>query len=228
MPKLTRSLLIIIAAALVYLGWTFASRYFTNREAARQPERASTPQVQKPGDAGGGVKIVHFYASPAPLTEGEKALLCYGVSGARSVRLEPAIEPVAPSLNRCIEIKPEQDTRYTLTAEGHDGRTVSSSFVLPVQAAAERLPVILRFERTKTQPAADLVAGAGRKAQTLHTLCYDTRNAQQVSIDPPVVQLGGAVSGCFYVAPLETTTYTLIARDRKGRKAERRLTVQAQ
>src|SRR5579859_1399208 len=44
-------------------------------------------------------------------------------------------------------------------------------------------------------------------------LCYGVENASAVRITPPVEQLRPALSRCFTVAPVETTTFTLTAED---------------
>ena len=96
-----------IAAALLYAG-------------------CSSPQAQKaPAPAADPAKIIAFYARDTVVTEGGNTLLCYGVSNAKSVRIDPPVEGVSPSLTRCVEIRPKGETRYTLTAVGADGQAVS-------------------------------------------------------------------------------------------------------
>jgi len=70
---------------------------------------------------------------------------------AKSVRIEPPLAGVSPSLNRCVEVYAEKATRFTLTAEGADGRSVSESFTLGVRADQETLPRIRSFEITKRE-----------------------------------------------------------------------------
>ena len=86
----------------------------------------------------GPVKILQFYASVGALTSGEKALLCYGVENARSVRISPAIPEVYPSVSHCVEIVPEHTTHYMILAEGFDGRVATQSFTLMVQEPDQR------------------------------------------------------------------------------------------
>ena len=50
-------------------------------------------------------------------------------------------------------------------------------------------------------------------------LCYGVVNAKTVRMDPPVQDVGPALSRCVEVQPMQTTTYTLIAEDEKGREA---------
>jgi len=82
----------------------------------------------------GPVRITQFYASVGTLLVGQKALLCYGVENAKSVRISPMLSNVYPSPNHCVEIVPEHTTHYTLQAEGYDGNVATKSFTLPVQA----------------------------------------------------------------------------------------------
>jgi len=98
---------------------------------------------------GTAVKIVQFYSREGTLFEGSTTVLCYGLANARSVRIEPPVEGVGVSLNRCVEVAPERDTRYTLTAEGNDGHVVSESFVLKVRPDPDTLPKITSFRMTK-------------------------------------------------------------------------------
>ena len=78
------------------------------------------------------------------IMQGQKALLCYGVENARSVRISPAMIRVSPSSNRCMEIFPQHTTHYTLLAEGYDGSVASQSLTLPVQIPIA-VPQLLQF-----------------------------------------------------------------------------------
>src|SRR5262245_17690277 len=99
--------------------------------------------VRPIGVTRGPVKILQFYANVGHLNAGQKALLCYGVENARSVRVSPAIDGIYPTFNRCVEIGPDHTTHYTILAEGFDGHVATSSFTLPVTAnpPAPRLPM---------------------------------------------------------------------------------------
>ncbi len=83
----------------------------------------------------GPVRILQFYASAGSVTRGEKALLCYGVENAKSVRISPLVEGVYPSPRHCLEVVPEHTTHYMLLAEGFDGQVATRSFTLAVQSA---------------------------------------------------------------------------------------------
>lgn len=137
--RVIRALLPYTTAAAVlavfYLAWVFASRWNETRRmeraAAAQKARANKPLAGVYGS--GRLKIISFYASPGMLARGERALLCYGVENATAVRLEPPVDRVWPSLSRCVEVAPNQDTRYTLTAQDAEGHTATESFVLRVK-----------------------------------------------------------------------------------------------
>ena len=129
MRKVLHYTSVIAAAALLYLGWTLADRFIAEPRFKSTAARMSPPPPPLP-DHGGAVKILQFYASSGVLTKGGKAILCYGVANAKALRIEPAVERLSLSPNRCFEIAPRTTTRYTLTAEGQDGRLVSESFVL--------------------------------------------------------------------------------------------------
>ena len=81
---------------------------------------------------GTDLKILTFYANPS-IHAGEKALICYGVANATSVRIEPGVESVWPSLSHCISAAPLKTTEYTLTAGDALGHSVSQKIVVKVQ-----------------------------------------------------------------------------------------------
>lgn len=165
------------------------------------------------------VKITAFYARDLIVTEGASTVLCYGVANAKAVRLEPPVETITPSLNRCIEVHPKAETRYTLTAVGLAGESVSESVTIRVGADQSSLPRITSFQIDGKQKD---YAG-----QTIFTLSFGVQNAEEVSIDPPAFPpLHGAPTGQFSVKPEKTTTYTLIVKGKNGHIARQQLTVQ--
>jgi hypothetical protein len=131
MRKLARYTIPVVLAAFLYLGWTLTSRYLANRKFAAKTVKSPPPPAYV--DHGSKVKILQFYAVPGELVEGGKAILCYGVVNAKAVRIDPPVEELAPSMNRCFNVAPKRDTRYTLTAEGADGPPATESFVIRVK-----------------------------------------------------------------------------------------------
>jgi len=103
-------------------------------------------RVPSVGGPHGPVRILRFYASTGSIVRGDKAQLCYGVANAKSVRISPSLQPLAPVANRCLEIVPERTTHYTILAEGFDGDVVSKVVTLVVESDPE-----------PRQPAVDLI-----------------------------------------------------------------------
>ena len=135
MSWIKRLLAFSIAVALANLCWVFASRYAANRRLASGPDAEQTRRQAELDRmySGTGVRILQFYAPEAEVAKGGRTTLCYGVLNARTLRIEPPVEGVGVSLSRCVEVAPKADTRYTLTAEGRDGSTVSASLTLKVR-----------------------------------------------------------------------------------------------
>jgi hypothetical protein len=77
-------------------------------------------------------EILGFYADPATIRAGETAEVCYSVSNAKSVTLDPPSEPVWPAFSRCVHVSPHKTTTYTLTAEDASGHTKSAAIQVEV------------------------------------------------------------------------------------------------
>lgn len=126
-PLLYTSALTVIA--LLYVGYTFNSRRQETKaleqKAAAQQREEDRKTVERLG--GSNFDILLFYASPSILHRGESALLCYGVSAAKIVTLDPPVHPVRPTTNSCFDISPQRTTTYTLTATDASGHSKSQS-----------------------------------------------------------------------------------------------------
>jgi hypothetical protein len=126
---------IIAAAAFIYLGWTYYSRWSANRAFIGHLEESAESQDRTVADVYGGdrLTILNFYAVPAAIRRGESAQLCYGVTNAESARIEPPVKYVWPSRSRCVEVSPGSSTVYTLIAEDADGNTATADTTVEVQ-----------------------------------------------------------------------------------------------
>jgi hypothetical protein len=131
LPYLT----VVILAAIAYDGWFFYSRWREAREAERMSQAEEAEQARRTIDmlGGGRLKILHFYASPGVIRRGEPANICYGVYGAKSVRIEPMVEELRPAVARCLQASPLRTTAYKLVAEDGLGHTATQQFVLRVE-----------------------------------------------------------------------------------------------
>lgn len=134
---LAYSSLLILAIAL-YVVWTFFSRHSEDR-AYEQRIRSEQAQKQRASDqaaieqlGGSELAIQMLYATPE-IRRGETAQVCFGVANAKSVTLEPQPNPVWPSHNLCVDVKPTKSTTYTLTATGADGKSVTGEVTVAVK-----------------------------------------------------------------------------------------------
>jgi len=129
-------LLIVIVAA--YMGWVLYSRHIESR---RYEQRIRDQQAQKQREhdqkaieqlGGSELAIQMLYATPE-VRRGETAQVCFGVANAKVVTLEPQTDPVWPSHNLCVDVKPIKTTTYKLTATGGDGKSVSQEVTIKVR-----------------------------------------------------------------------------------------------
>lgn len=169
------------------------------------------PTVAPPGPR---VKITQFYANPPSIPKGEKALLCYGVESAASVRIEPPVEKLSPALARCFEVTPKEATTYKLIAEGRSGGTAEQSITVDVGGAR---PVL--FDLSVNAPSV--------KPGQLVSFCFQSRNATSVKGAPGKFQHGGKVSkDCLVDQPSRTTTYEIVVANAQGHTDRASMTVE--
>jgi hypothetical protein len=126
---------LMLALAALYVGWVFFSRWNENRAAEQAAQAARARDNAKIVEmyGSGNLKILNFYTTSATILHGDKTLLCYSVSNAAAVRIEPGVEPLKPSLSRCLEVTPRHDTQYTLTAEDAAGHTATATVAVRVK-----------------------------------------------------------------------------------------------
>jgi hypothetical protein len=132
-PRLYTSMLIV--AAFMYAGWVLTSRRREARELEQRTKEQEKAEAARTFEMLGGARfeILNFYAAPGEIHRGDSAQLCYGVSNAKTVRIDPPAAEVWPSQARCIDVAPKKDTTYTLTAEDSSGNTRTSSLTLTVR-----------------------------------------------------------------------------------------------
>lgn len=120
------------------VGWIFYVRWQTNRDIeARAAQKAAEEQrenAERSVELMGGSKfdILNFYAAPGAVRRGDSFQLCYGVSNAASVKLDPPVGSVWPSLSRCLSVTPKKTATYTLTATDSAGHTKNASLTVTV------------------------------------------------------------------------------------------------
>jgi hypothetical protein len=123
---------------LAYVCFTLWSRHTENADLAYKQQAAKTAS-QRESDAtaieqlgGNEFKIIAFYASPGFIHRGDTVDMCYGVSNATTVKLDPPEANVWPSANRCMQVTPKKTTTYTLTIDDGKGKTANQQLTVTV------------------------------------------------------------------------------------------------
>ena len=121
--------------AALYSGWIFYSRRQSAAEAERQLQQKQVDEERRVVAQYGGdqLKILAFGATTGEVSRGGRVVLCYGVSNATQVKIEPGIEPIKPAVSRCLGVFPKQTTTYTLKAEDAKGNTKRASLTIKVR-----------------------------------------------------------------------------------------------
>jgi hypothetical protein len=134
-----RNYLLVSAVAFIiaglYVGWVFYSRWQANQAILEKAAEKRRAQGEQSFEMMGGnrFEILGFYADPATIPAGDKSSLCYSVSNAKSVKLEPpSDEPVWPAFGRCVNVSPRKTTKYTLTIEDGAGHTRTATLEVQV------------------------------------------------------------------------------------------------
>jgi hypothetical protein len=124
----------LLLLAGLYVGWIFLSRWQANQALEEKAATQRRAQDRQTFEMMGGdrFEILGFYADPGSIRAGETAELCYSVSKAKSVTLEPQSEPVWPAFSRCVHVSPHKTTTYTLTAGDAAGHTKSAAIQVEV------------------------------------------------------------------------------------------------
>lgn len=132
MKWLTGAVLVLV---LIYVGWIFFSRRQEERDAAAKEAAREAADAQFTIDkyGGGRAKVLAFSASSGDIRRGQKVQLCYGVANAKTVKIDPPVGDVWPSMTRCLEIEPKKDTQYTITAQDAEGHTDTAQLAIHVR-----------------------------------------------------------------------------------------------
>jgi hypothetical protein len=129
----------IVALILLYTAYTFWSRWQENQDLAAKQKAAQTAAQREDAErtyetlGGSDFKIVSFYATPGVIHRGDTVEMCYGVSNAKSVKLDPPEASVWPSHDRCMQVSPKKTTTYTLTADDGKGNAKTATLTIEVK-----------------------------------------------------------------------------------------------
>jgi hypothetical protein len=126
---------VLTVLAALYAGWTLYSRRDRAAETERQSKEQRTEADQKLVAAFGGdrLTILGFNSADREIAAGGRAVLCYGVSNAVQVKIEPGVEPIKPSVSHCLEVFPKKTTTYTFSAEDAKGNRKTASLTINVR-----------------------------------------------------------------------------------------------
>ena len=124
------------AIASFYLGWVFYSRWQANQAIEEKAAEKARAQDARTFELMGGnsFAILSYSADPGTVSAGDRTSLCYSVSNAKTVKIEPnADEEVWPAFTRCVNATPLKSTKYTLTIEDGAGHTKSATVEVKVR-----------------------------------------------------------------------------------------------
>jgi hypothetical protein len=135
-----RIYLMVSAVAFIfvglYVGWIFYSRWEANQALVEHAAEKQRSKDEQAFEAMGGNRfdILSYAANPSTIHAGEKSLLCYSVSNAKAVNIEPqSEEPVWPAYSRCVHVSPRKTTTYSLTIGDGAGHTKTGAVEVTVQ-----------------------------------------------------------------------------------------------
>jgi hypothetical protein len=142
-------------------------------------------------------QILTFVANPPTIDAGQSSQLCWQVSGANSISIDPGVGSNL-NANDCATVKPSVTTTYTLTATNAQG-TIKANVTINVGSVQ-----ILSFQ---ANPVTTTSAGDPS------VLSWTTNNATSVVLIGAEIgpQSNLPVNGSFTVHPITNSTYTLTA-----------------
>jgi len=134
----TRISAVVLAAALIYVLWAFWSRWQQNRafqqkEAAKAAEQRARDEQTFQGMGGSNFAIISFFASPPTIGRGDESELCYSVSNAKTVSIDPPVGDVWPAFDHCVSVRPSKTTTYKITIADSAGHTKSTTTKLEIR-----------------------------------------------------------------------------------------------
>jgi hypothetical protein len=135
-PMLYTSAALVVVVFVV--GWILFSRWWENRALENRAKEERTQKQQEQDRValeqlgGRELAIQNFYATPGMVRRGETVQICYGVANAKTVTLEPQSNPVWPSYSRCVDVKPQKTTTYTLTIADASGNKKTQTLEVKV------------------------------------------------------------------------------------------------
>ena len=193
------ALSVILGVVLLRAGFV----YFQGP--ARPPAtKVETPSVWVPDEyMSPHLRILMFYSAEESPKLGRPSTVCYGVTNAVSVKLDPPLAGIKPSISQCVEVTVNQPQMLTLTATGKQGEQAVAAFKL---GAPGRRPAFTSLQLSTFTP---------RRGEAV-TLCYGTYAAERVRLLPGGPPLKPGKRQCIEWYPA-ATRYRLVAESQSGR-----------
>jgi len=129
---------VVAVIVIAYTAFGFWSRWQENSDLAAKQKAAQASAQRDAAEksvavlGGSDFKIISFYATPGKIQRGDTVDMCYGVSNAKAVKLEPPVANVWPSVDRCIQVAPKKTTTYTFTADDGKGNAKTAQLTIEV------------------------------------------------------------------------------------------------
>ncbi len=131
---------VVAVIVVAYTAFTFWSRWQENQDIAAKEKAAQAAKERDDATksfevlGGADFKIMSFYAMPGKINRSDEVDMCYGVSNAKSVKLDPPDVPsMFPSLDRCVKVAPKKTTTYIFTADDGKGNTKTAQLTIEVR-----------------------------------------------------------------------------------------------
>src|SRR3954453_14234067 len=101
----------IVVLVFLYVGWVFYSRHrdVRNEEDLARAKEAENAKFTVDKYGGDRAKILAFSLSAGAIRAGQPGKICFGVANAKTVKIEPPVGDVWPSMSRCLDAKPKKD-----------------------------------------------------------------------------------------------------------------------
>lgn len=119
----------------IYVGFLVFTRWKDRRDMARKESEQTIANARKDLEQyGSGLpKVLNFSLSQGAINKGDKISICYGVSNAKELTIEPKPdENIWPSVARCVAATPKKTTTYTITAKDDHGHSDTQSLTVNV------------------------------------------------------------------------------------------------
>ena len=155
------------------------------------------------------MSVAFFKAEPTSIAKGESAMLTWSVVGATSITIQPGVGAVAPGQTSAL-VKPGENTEYTLTATGADGKQIQQKVTVAVGLGAVKIDFFTAAPPAITKGEQATLSYSVQNAKNVVVKDSDGKVLKNVAVSQP--SFGDSIK----VSPERTTIYTLTASNDSG------------